>query len=367
MFKKYNLALFTALLLLFVTTACQNIQETKEEKALIEAKQADDQEMLDRFKVVMTEIDKLPAEPSKTTEALSMALDASVRDEVEVILAQFPEENSTSTNIRPTKEDSTRLDSILNLKESKIENGAILIGVRNYDDADLSIRKMVEKFDAKIESEEERSTEFRQENTLIIRANPEHFQQIIDELKQLSVVVREKRLWKQDLSAQFVDLKTRLENKYEAKNRLEQFMKQAKKAEDILPIQRELDAVTEEIEAVTRTARLLTQKAATSTITATFYQEVIESDPSEAAFGDRIASGAEAGWLNFKEFLVDATYNWPYVAIGVIFFFTALLAIRSSRRRSRQFKLQALQAQQQWILQQQQAKAKVKDKTQVNN
>jgi hypothetical protein len=366
MFTKYYQVLLFGILLLFSVTACQNKQEAKAEKALTEAKLADDQDMLDRFKKIMSQQDELPAEPSEATQALSMALDASVAQEVEAILTQFSEENATNTNIRPSREDSTRLDSILNLQESKIENGAILIGVRNYDESYVAIRQMVESKGAKIESEEERSTEFRLENTLVIRTAPEHFQAIMSSLRELSVVIREKRLWKQDLSAQFVDLKTRLENKYEAKTRLEQFMKNAKKAEDILPIQRELDEVTEEIEAITRTARMLTQKAATSTITATFYQEVIETDAAEAAFSERIVSGAEAGWVNFKEFLIDATYNWPYVAIGLIFFFTALLAFRSSRRRARQFKLQALQAQQQWILQQQQQN-KTKDKTQVNN
>lgn len=365
MLNKYHKVLLFGVLLTLTTTACQNTAENKEQQALTEAKLADDQEMMDRFKKTMNQQDELPQDPSEETQALSMALDASVANEVEAILMQFSEENATNTNIKPSREDSARLDSILNLQTAKIENGAILIGVRNYDDSYVAIRKMVEEKGAKIESEEERSTEFRLENTLVIRTAPEHFQDIMTSLRELSVVIREKRLWKQDLSAQFVDLKTRLENKYEAKARLDQFMKNAKKAEDVLPIQRELDEVTEEIEAITRTARMLTQKAATSTITATFYQEVIESDAAEAAFSERIVTGAEAGWTNFKEFLIDATYNWPYVAIGLVFFFTALLAIRSSRRRSRQFKLQALQAQQQWILQQQQNKTK--DKTQVNN
>ncbi len=368
MFKTFYQVFFWSVVLLFISSACQQVKEEQVEKVQQEAKLADEQEMLDRFKKLITELDELPVPPSEETKALGMALDASAAPQVEAILAQYGEESRTSTNIRPSAEDSMRLDSILNEKQSKIENGAILLGVRNYDEAYVAIRQMVEQRGAKIESEEERNTEFRLENTLIIRTAPEHFQPIMDELRDLAVVIREKRLWKQDLSAQFVDLKTRLENKYEAKARLELFMKNAKKAEDVLPIQRELDEITEEIEAVTRTARLLTQKTATSTITATFYQEIAEKAEAEAAFSDRIATGAQTGWLNFKEFLIEATYNWPYIAIGLIFFFTALLAMRSSRRRARQFKLKALQAQQQWILQQQQNQnTPNNNKKQVNN
>jgi len=249
--------------------------------------------------------------------------------------------------------DSIQVDSMLNNSPAIIENGAILIGVRDYNETYDRIRDLVEEYDAQIENEEERTTDFRLENTLVIRIDPLKFKSLMAALRELSVVVREKRLWKQDLESQFVDLKARLDSKFEAKKRLEQFMKSAKKAEDVLPVQRELDVVTEEIEAITKTAKSLTQKTIYSTVTATFYQEVIESTTQDASFGDRFVEGAKTGWINFKEFLILSAHNWPYIAIGMIFFFVIVLALQSNRRRSRQFKIKAMQAQQQWLLQQQ--------------
>jgi hypothetical protein len=187
-----------------------------------------------------------------------------------------------------------------------------------------------------------------------------------EKLRELAVVVREKRLWKQDLSTQFVDLKARLQAKYEAKRRLEQFMRSARNATEVLPIQRELDAITEEIEALTRTTRAMTQKAIYSTMTVTFYEEKLDTKPQSADFGSRMAFAAQDGWGAFKEFLVLLSFNWPYLAIGLILFTTVGLAVRSNRRQAKRFRLQAMQQQQTWNLQQQQQQQQKKQTVQAD-
>ena len=325
--------------------------------------------MMLRFKERVRNLNTLPIKNNPEVMVLNLALDASAAAEVHAILAQLtPEDAVSNTNIKPshTAVDSATLDSLFSTEQSNIENGAILIGVRDYQETATKLQALVSSYKAKIESEEERSTEFRLENTLIIHLDPTQFQDFVAKVRNLAVEVREKRLWEQDLSTQFVDLKSRLQSKYQAKRRLEQFMKSAKEASEVLPIQRELDAITEEIEAFTKTARALTKKTAKSTLTVTFYQEVLETKPQAADFGNRFVAGAKDGWLNFKEFLIQVALNWPYVTIAMIFILVTWLAVRSSRRRSRQFKMQAMQVQQQWILQQQQ-QVPVKKTTTTNN
>ena len=51
--------------------------------------------------------------------------------------------------------------------------------------------------------------------------------------------------------------------------------------------------------------------------------------------------------------MIDAANVWPYAILGLVFFLTIMLAMRSSRKQARQFRMQTLQAQQQWLIQQQ--------------
>lgn len=356
MIRFFYTVFLLGILPLMLFSTCQQASADAKQQALMQAREADDQEMINLFRIRMKALDTLPFKDNSETLALNLALDESSADKVNAILAQLSPDNpldNGKTNIKPVTTDSLALDSLLESRQTTILNGAMLMGVPNYDDAYKKLRELVGTYQAKIESEEERTTDFRLENTLIIRLSPAQFTEFVAQVRSLAVEVREKRLWEQDLNTQFVDLKARLKAKYEAKRRLEQFIRAARNSNEVLPIQRALDTIVEEIEAVTRTARALTKRTVSSTLTITFYQEVMESKPQEANFGDRFMAGAKDGWVNFKEFLILVALNWPYVTIGMIFLLVSLLAIRSSRRRSRQFKMQAMQIQQQWILQQQ--------------
>ncbi len=354
--NKFSSTLFFCFFIgsLFLTQSCQQESIEQEKRAIQDALEIDNLEMKNRYKAKVSLLENSDIEYSKEAKAMNLALDASAAQEIEAILAQLAPDRPLRNSSPGEKVDSNSIAFQLEESPQNIENGAMLIGVRDYDETYQNLRKLVQEYQAIIESEEERKTEFRLESSLIIRINPTKFTEFCDKVRSMAVFVHEKRLWKQDLSSQFVDIRSRLNSKQEAKLRLEQFLRSARNANEILPIQRELDAVTEEIEALTRTARSLVNKAVSSTISITFYQQVLKEKAEEAAFGERFVAGAKDGWVNFKEFLIQVALLWPYVAIAMVFLLSAALALHNTRRRNRRFRAEAMQIQQQWLAQQQQ-------------
>ena len=340
-------------------------QQPKNEPSPEEIARLDDKKELENLFQSRVELQKNSAViQDSLIRPLDMPLDATVAGEVQKILTQHtpmeadkPMSRNGATRTPQVGGETFNTDSVvakLNSGMALVENGAMLINVRDYSGTYEQINKLVGNYASLVVSEEERTTDFRTENTMIINTPPENFRKLVEDLRELAAVIRQKRIWKQDLTAEFVDLESRITSKVMAQNRLKSYMEEANTAKEVLPIQRDLDKVTEELEALVRTASALTQRTAYSTVTLTFFEEIEEEEPVQAAFGDRFGENISTGWTNFKEFLINAANYWPYIAIGLVFLLTGFLATLNSRRKARQFRLQALQAQQQWAIQQQQ-------------
>jgi hypothetical protein len=175
------------------------------------------------------------------------------------------------------------------------------------------------------------------ETAFIIRVAPEQFSNTFDKIKNMASVLREKRIWKQDVSAQFVDLKSRINSKLTARKRLESQLKSLSKTEELMLVQRQMDSLTEELESLVHTTRALSHKTQLSTISLTFYQELAPVT-QEANFGNRMATAAIEGWTAFKDFLVYLSFQWPYVVIVSIFLITATFAAYNSKRQAMKYK-----------------------------
>ena len=320
-------------------SACQ--QGPSPADKLAEARQQADQAQLERFE----QGHKPPVsnEPLSEWEQLLPVLDETAAPQVRKILVQNKADNPIAA------------DSMLKLlgdsQTPKVaENAAMLMGVRDYKAAGQKIQQALQKHGAQIIDQEERHSELKQEQNLSIEVSPAKLQALMGELQDLALVIRQKRVWLQDLSARFVDLQTRIESKQLAQNRLREMLKTGKQAQDILPIQRELDAVTADLESLLRTAHSLSRRRAQSLLSLSYYQDLSPQNAQQADFGTRMMEGLGAGWLNFQESLVLLSNHWPYVVLGFVFLLLYLWRSAYVKARERKFQEQLLQAQQQLML-----------------
>lgn len=347
---------------LLTLVGCQQQTSSEYKGSLTATSDKMGKQIEERFAYHISQYHQLPEVESAELHDIEIALNGTTRNEVQKLLAQLPnnpkdKNNPKGNNKAPesTATDSSNIaktDSMPKVDNPIVQNAALLLGVRSYDEGYQTIQGISKRFAAQIISEEERSSDSLLENTFVLLTPPENFEAVIGELREMAMIIRQKRIWRKDLTAQFIDLKTRITTKQEAQMRLNGLLANSKDPAEVLPVQRELDEINTELESLVRTTRALSEKAVFTTITVTIYQ-TLERPVAQADFGDRFSGGLTKGWVDFKDFLINATLVWPWVVIGFLFLLTFWLAVRTSRRQSRQSQLQAMQAQQQWLIQQQ--------------
>jgi hypothetical protein len=333
-FNFYRISLLT--LLSFVYQSCTQMPEKLKKEELQKALVKDDSEMLKRFNNTLSEQEKLPVSEIQKNQILSFSLNKSVQQKVEAVLANNPSDTKENTkNTEPV--ESLNIDSVLLTDRIVIENGALLMGVKDLNQTYNSLKEIFASNNCELENEREYTSNFRKENTFTINVEPEHFKEVFDKINKLSLVLRERRIWKQDASAQFVDLRSRINSKLNARKRLESHLKTTNNTQDILSVQRQMDSLTEELESLVHTTRAMSLKTRSSSITVTFYQEQAV-EVQQANLGNRMATAAVEGWVSFKDFMVYLSYQWPYLIIISVFLGTAILASYNSRRQAMKFK-----------------------------
>jgi hypothetical protein len=121
----------------------------------------------------------------------------------------------------------------------------------------------------------------RDDASVTIRVPVARFQEAVDRIAASGDVLH-RNVVAQDVTEEFRDVEIRLKNALAMRERLEQLLQKASKVEESITVERELARVTQEIEQMQGRLKLLSDRAAYSTITASF--EVRRSEAKPDAF-----------------------------------------------------------------------------------
>jgi hypothetical protein len=116
--------------------------------------------------------------------------------------------------------------------------------------------------------------------TITLRVPSEQFESAMRRLRGLAVQVIDENASGQDVTDEYVDLRSRLENLIATRDRIRTFLDQAETVEEALQVNEELKAVEEEIELVQGRMNYLFDRAAYSTITVQINPELPEATPT---------------------------------------------------------------------------------------
>jgi Domain of unknown function (DUF4349) len=102
---------------------------------------------------------------------------------------------------------------------------------------------------------------------LVVRLPASHFGAALDEIKKLASNVPEEKATGQDVTEEFIDLEARIKTQKALEVQFLEIMKQARKVEDALEVQRQIAEVRTEIEKLEGRKRFLENRSSLSTIT----------------------------------------------------------------------------------------------------
>jgi hypothetical protein len=169
---------------------------------------------------------------------------------------------------------------------------------------------------------------------VVARVPATQFASALDQIRNAGERVIQERVSGQDVSEEYLDLEARLRTKKALEAQFLEIMKQARKVEDALEVQRELADVRTEIEQLEGRRRFLENQAALSTITTTLQmpQPIVAATTSgfgasvKRSFGDAIDSAAA-----IVLFIIQAVI--VLIPITIFFGLPGWLVWRALRRR----------------------------------
>ena len=198
-----------------------------------------------------------------------------------------------------------------------IKNATLNIEVKDYNKYYTSSREKVKSLGGYVAQEEQSQSDYKIENTLVIKVPADQFDNAVVLLSANAEKVNERKISSQDVTTEFIDTKSRIEAKKQVRQRYMDLMNQAKNMEEILNVQSEINSIQEEIEAATGRITYLGHSSTFSTITLTYYQVLNSSavESKDPTFGSRIGAAFKIGWGWITDLFVGLVSIWPLLLL----------------------------------------------------
>jgi len=243
-------------------------------------------------------------------------------------------ESLQKAQVRSADRGQTSLPDVKRQHTQKlIKDGNMKIEVEDVIYSRSLVDSIIEKHDGYLSNERFENVEKYKRYYLVIRIPSDKFESFLSELEKGVGEVVSRSIQARDVTEEYIDLETRLENKREYLGRYQELLDKANSVEEMLKIQEQIRQLEEEIESVTGRLKYLDNQVDYSTLNLTLEEEkpYTFSPARELNLPDRLKGALVNGWNTFVRFLLGVVYLWPFIAAGLI----AWVAVRQYRKRGR--------------------------------
>ncbi|QNA46121.1 DUF4349 domain-containing protein [Lacibacter sediminis] len=266
-------------------------------------------------------------ESLQTATIADVKLEAPVSDTAALAFEQSPAIPGEEKQEEPKKQSpktSQSPESKPDWNKKIIKTAALNVEVKDYAKFNQLVHSSASRFGGYIADELQSETEYKIENTIVMKVPVDQFQSAVDFLTSGDGKINEKKISSEDVTTQFVDTKSRLEAKKQVRLRYLDLLKQAKNMEEILQVQSEINDIQEEIESAAGRINYLSNASAMSTINLTYYQVINASakDTDTVSFWEKTKYAFLSGWHGLVEVLIGLLNIWPLALIAAIVVWT---------------------------------------------
>lgn len=246
--------------------------------------------------------------------------------------ATATEEAPAGDNVAANQANSARMER-LKVPEKIKKTADINITVEDYKQARAAIEKIVKSGAAYISSENEQNSTYSLSNTMVIRVVNKQFDNMVNSVTSVASHVNSKNIYTEDVTAQFVDITSRLKTKREVEKRYLEILKKANKITEILEVEDKIRIIQEEIEAKEGQLKYLNDQVDYSTINLSFHQDFEYTPMDEPGFFGRLGNAFGNGWKGFLSFIVGIVYAWPlWIVLGIGIYFLVKFVKRQLKK-----------------------------------
>lgn len=205
-------------------------------------------------------------------------------------------------------------------KKKIIKDGRISLRVNDLDHSKMRTDSLVKEFGGYYANESYNNTDWESSYYLKIRIPGQHFERFISRVESGQDEILFKAIDARDVTDQFIDLETRLENKRKYMNRYSDLLKQATTIKDILEVAEKIRQLEEEIESTTGRLRYLNDLVDYSTLDLTLTkQKDFRYKPADRDnFLERLKQSLTKGWHGLVDGFLFVINLWPFLIIAAL-------------------------------------------------
>jgi hypothetical protein len=226
------------------------------------------------------------------------------------------------------------VESLSNIEKKIIKDGDLSIKVGDISKAKQNIDSAVKKFNAYYENERLNNYDTEITYDLTIRIPSEQFELFIKTLEYETGEITNKSIRTRDVTAEFIDIETRLKNKQLYLARYTELLKKANTVEDILKIEENIRIIQEEIESKQGQLKYLNNQINYSTLNLNIVKTkefIYKPEPTDS-FSERFKSAITSGWSILVSTILFLFKIWPFI---IILFLSLFLYFKYYRNRKR--------------------------------
>ncbi len=244
------------------------------------------------------------------TNTPSAASDISIAQDVAQLKIDKNKNDGPFQNNQPVPPPNEKYDTSI----KKIQQGEIAFTTENIGKSSAWIKKQTEQLKGYISNENLQVHTEKIENEITIRIPAASLQILIDSITSQAGKLNNKQISVEDVTAEYIDLEVRINNKRALENRYKQLLQKANKVADMIAIEEQIGNLREEIEAAEGRWRLMKNQVALSTLRIQMYE--IHATPSQIT--NQIKEGFLEGWRGFIQVCMVLVYSWVFLLLAVI-------------------------------------------------
>jgi hypothetical protein len=227
---------------------------------------------------------------------------------------------------QPPQQKRTTAGGVIAVRENWdrkiIKTADIRAEVKDNQAFYANLREKVSAIGGYIASEEQKQNDYSIENDLVIKVPVDQFDNALAGLNTGIISLLEKKVRSQDVTAEMVDTRSRLETKKKVRQRYGELLTHAKNVEEMFTVEKEINQIQEDIEAADGRLTYLGHSAAYSTINYTYFQVLNASmkDKDDPGFMTKLKEAFSTGWSWVSGLFLGLISVWPvWLLIGGLF------------------------------------------------
>lgn len=257
----------------------------------------------------------------KQNSAAFVTQDVAVESEVKEQATNNKREHTDTTTVAPPQTDVLQTGNPQPDWDKKIIKTAnITLELDDYKIYNSLLHGSIKKFGAYIASEEQAQTDERIENAVTIKVPVAQFENLVNTFSGNGIKIVSKRIASEDVTAEVVDTKARIDAKKQVRARYLELLKQAKNMEEILQVQNEINDIQVDLETADGRVKYLVNQAAYSTVHLVYYQYINGATGynRQPGFFTSLKEAFYNGGKLVSMFFIFLVAIWPVLLVGFL-------------------------------------------------